>query len=79
MVLGVEGGVGAQLLRLLGRGWVADETQPQAIAAALQQMMQAAPAPAAAPAASVAAFERRALTGELARFLRQCRDRWLQR
>ena len=79
LLLGDEAGDAAQLLRQHGRGWVADETQPQAIAAALQQMMQAAPAPAAAPAASVAAFERRALTGELARFLRQCRDRWLQR
>ena len=66
LLLGDEAGDAATLLRRHGRGWVADETQPAAIAAALQQMMQAAPEPATAPAASVAAFERRALAGELA-------------
>ena len=70
LLLGDEAGDAAQLLRRHGRGWVADETQPASIAAALQQMMQGEPA--AAPATGVAAFERRALTGELARFLRQC-------
>ncbi|MDP1650923.1 MAG: glycosyltransferase, partial [Rubrivivax sp.] len=79
LLLGDEAGDAAALLRRHGRGWVADETQPRAIAAALQQMMQATPALAAAPAAGVAAFERRALAGELACFLRQCRDRWPQR
>ncbi|HSQ73294.1 MAG TPA: glycosyltransferase family 4 protein [Rubrivivax sp.] len=72
LLLGDEAGDAAALLRQHGRGWVADETQPAAIAAALRQMMQAAPEAPSAPAASVAKFERRALAGELAQFLRQC-------
>jgi len=72
LLLGDEAGDAAQLLRQHGRGWVADETQPASIAAALRQMMQGEPA--ATPVAGVAAFERRALAGELARFLRQCRE-----
>ncbi|HSM20777.1 MAG TPA: glycosyltransferase, partial [Rubrivivax sp.] len=76
LLLGDEAGDAAALLREHGRGWVADETQPAAIAAALRKMMQAVPGPPAAPAASVAAFERRALAGELAQFLRRCRESW---
>jgi hypothetical protein len=74
LLLGDEAGDAAALLRRYGRGWVADETQPAAIAAALRQMMQAAPEQPLAPAASVARFERRALAGELAQFLRRCRQ-----
>ena len=70
LLLGDEAGDAARLLRRHGRGWVADETRPASIAEALQQMLQGEPA--AAPEAGVAAFERRALTGELARFLRRC-------
>ncbi len=76
LLLGDERGDAAAILRQHGQGWVADETQPGAIAAALQRMMDAAPVrpvTAPAPAASVAAFERRALTGELAQFLKACR------
>ncbi len=72
LLLGDEAGDAAALLRQHGRGWVADETQPAAIAAALRQMMQAAPEAPSVPAASVASFERRALAGELAQFLRRC-------
>lgn len=76
LLLGDEAGDAAALLRQHGRGWVADETQPAAIAAALRQMMQAAPEVPSAPTAGVARFERRALAGELAQFLRRCRDGW---
>lgn len=76
LLLGDEHGDAAALLRQHGRGWIADETRPEAIAAALQQMMAEAPAhhaPPPAPAASVTCFERRALAGEMARFLAACR------
>jgi glycosyltransferase involved in cell wall biosynthesis len=76
LLLGDEAGDAAALLRQHGRGWVADETQPAAIDAALRQMMESAPEGPAAPAASVARFERRALAGELAQFLRRCREGW---
>jgi hypothetical protein len=76
LLLGDETGDAAALLRQHGHGWVADETQPAAIAAALRQMMQSAPARPAAPAAGVARFELRALAGELAQFLRHCREGW---
>ena len=76
LLLGDEAGDAATMLRQHGHGWVADETQPAAIAAALRQMMQVARAPATTRAASVAAFERRALAGELAQFLQRCREGW---
>ena len=75
LLLGDEAGDAAALLRAHGRGWVADETRPAAIAAALRQMMRE-PAPSAPPTAAVAGFERRALAGELAQFLRRCREGW---
>jgi glycosyltransferase involved in cell wall biosynthesis len=71
LLLGDAQGDAAALLRRHGRGWVADETQPQAIADALHQMMREQ-APPPAPQASVAQFERRALAGEMARFLVTC-------
>ncbi|MDZ7592884.1 MAG: glycosyltransferase [Rubrivivax sp.] len=74
LLLGDEAGDAAALLRQHGRGWVADETQPAAIAAALRQMMQNVAEASTAPAPSVARFERRALAGELAQFLRRCRE-----
>ncbi len=73
LLLGDERGDAAALLRQHGQGWIADETRPEAIAAALQQMMDAAPEQ-RAPAASVASFERRALAGTLAGFLAECRE-----
>lgn len=73
LLLGDPQGDAAQLLRRHGRGWVADETQPAQIAEALARMM-AAPAPPAPPGADVTRFERRALAGELAAFLRRCRS-----
>ncbi|MDP1901629.1 MAG: glycosyltransferase [Rubrivivax sp.] len=79
LLLGDERGDAAEILRRHGQGRVADETRPEAIAAALQAMVDAAPrAPGAAPApaAGVERFERRALTGELARFLVNCREAW---
>ena len=72
LLLGDPQGDAAALLRQHGRGWVADETQPAQIAEALAQMM-AAPAPPAPRDAEVSRFERRALAGELAAFLRRCR------
>lgn len=72
LLLGDPQGDAAQLLRQHGRGWVADETDPEQIAQALHQMMLAPRSETAAPA-SVAQFERRALAGELAAFLRRCR------
>lgn len=72
LLLGNPQGDAAELLRRHGRGWVADETKPEQIALALQRMMQAPRSAAAAPP-SVAQFERRALAGELATFLRRCR------
>jgi hypothetical protein len=74
LLLGDEAGDAAALLREHGRGWVADETRPAAIAAALQQMMQTVADASTAPAPGVARFERRALAGELAQFLRRCRQ-----
>lgn len=62
LLLGNPQGDAAQLLRRHGRGWVADETKPEQIALALQQMMQAPRSAEAAPP-SVAKFERRALAG----------------
>jgi len=76
LLLGDEAGDAAALLREHGRGWVADETQPVAIAAALRQMMQAISEAPTAPAPGVARFERRALAGELAQFLSRCRADW---
>lgn len=72
LLLGDPQGDAAQLLRRHGSGWVADETRPEQIAQALEQMMAAPRAATTAPA-SVAQFERRALAGELAAFLRRCR------
>ncbi len=79
LLLGDERGDAAALLRRHGQGEVADEARPEAIAAALQALVDAAPAtrqPAPAPAAGVERFERRALTGELAQFLATCREAW---
>lgn len=79
LLLGDEQGDAAAILRRHGRGWVADETRPEPIAAALQQMMADATDASTAPphaVASVAGFERRALAGELARFLIACHEGW---
>lgn len=72
LLLGDPQGDAAQLLKRHGQGWIADETKPEQIAHALQQMMSA-PRGAVAAQASVAQFERRALAGELAAFLHRCR------
>ena len=71
LLLGDPQGDAAALLRAHGRGWVADETRPAAITQALREMMTG-PAPVSPPAADLARFERRALAGELAAFLRRC-------
>jgi glycosyltransferase involved in cell wall biosynthesis len=75
LLLGDPSGDAAALLREHGAGWIADETQPEAIALALAALVDGAP-PAVPPSARVARFERRALAGELADFLRSCRARW---
>lgn len=75
LLLGDPAGDAAALLRAHGRGWVADETRPEQIAQALAALCRG-PAPPAAPDADVPRFERRALAGELADFLRACRARW---
>ena len=73
LLLGDEQGDAAQTVREHGAGWVADETRPERIAQALRQMMQPGTAPVARPEAQIARFERRALTAELAQFLRRCK------
>lgn len=75
LLLGDPQGDAAALLRAHGRGWIADETDPAAIAATLQRMLDAPP-PALPAAADPARFERRALAGELAAFLRAVRQRF---
>lgn len=72
LLLGDEQGDAATLLRRHGRGWVADETRPERIAEGLAAMMSGMTPP--APPEDAARFERRALTGEFAAFLRRCRD-----
>ena len=95
LLLGDPAGDAAALLRRHGRGWIADETRPDEIAAALAALchapavpapsasLPAVPAPSASPPAppqaEVARFERRALAGELAAFLHHCRERWQHR
>lgn len=79
LLLGDERGDAVAILRRHGQGWVADETRPESIAAALQQMMDGAAGTSAAPphvSAGVACFERRALAGDLARFLTACHEGW---
>lgn len=74
LLLGDPGGDAAALLRAHGRGWVADETDPAAISQALDRMLvETPPLPAGA---QVARFERRALAGELAAFVRDVRQRF---
>ncbi len=70
LLLGDEQGDAAMLLRRHGRGWIADQTRPERIAECLDLMMRGAPLP--EPAADAAVFERRALAGEFAAFLRRC-------
>ena len=73
LLLGDEQGDAANLVREHAAGWVADETRPDRISQALHEMMR--PGAVAAPPATarIERFERRALTAELAQFLRQCR------
>jgi glycosyltransferase involved in cell wall biosynthesis len=78
LLLGDPAGDAAALLREHGAGWIADETQPETIARALATLVDGPP-PGVPPAARVARFERRALAGELADFLRDCRTRWQDR
>lgn len=78
LLLGDPAGDAAALLREHGRGWVADETRPEQIAQALAALCSAPPPPAPA-GADVLRFERRALAGELAEFLRTCRTAWVAR
>lgn len=73
LMLGDEHGDAAQIVRQHAAGWVADETHPERIAQALRQMMQPGAMPVPPETARVDAFERRALAGELAQFLLQCR------
>lgn len=73
LLLGDEHGDAAQLVRQHAAGWIADETRPERIAHALHEMMRPGTSPARPSTAEVVAFERRALAGELAGFLRRCR------
>lgn len=77
LLLGDPDGDAATLLRTHGRGWVADETDPVAIARVLA-CVQHEPPPLPAGAA-VGRFERRALAGELAAFLREVQQRFALR
>lgn len=70
LLLGDEQGDAAALMRAHGHGWVADETNPAAIAETLSRVLDEPPPE--RPQADVARFERRALAGELAAFLRRC-------
>jgi glycosyltransferase involved in cell wall biosynthesis len=74
LLLGDPAGDAAALLRQHGRGWIADETRPEDMARALAALVDGA-RPDTAPTARVDRFERRALAGELAVFLRDCRAR----
>jgi len=71
LLLGDEQGDAAQIVRHHAAGWIADEASPERIALALHQMMQPGPAPLPPATARADAFERRALAGEMAQFLRQ--------
>lgn len=73
-LLGDPEGDAARILRAHAAGWVVDETDPAAIAAGLARWWNG-PTPDAPAGANVAGFERHALTGELARFLRDCAQR----
>lgn len=77
LLLGDPDGDAATLMRAHGRGWVADETDPAAIAQAMAAMF--GPTPAAPDDAQVPRFERRALAGELAVFLRDVQQRFAAR
>lgn len=72
LLLGDEQGDAANLVREHAPGWVADETRPDRIAQALHDMMRPGPGPSPPATARIERFERRALTAELAQFLRQC-------
>lgn len=72
LLLGDEQGDAAQIVRQQAAGWVADETRPERIAQALHEMMRPGAPPEPPATARIETFERRALTGELARFLRRC-------
>jgi len=74
LLLGDPAGDAAQLLRRHGRGWIADETRPDSIAEAVAELCDG-PLPPSPSQADVPRFERRALAGELAAFLRDCRAR----
>ena len=78
LLLGDPAGDAAALLRRHGRGWIADETRPQHIAEALLALCDGPPPPAPAQP-ELTRFERRALAGELAAFLRDSRARWRAR
>lgn len=77
LLLGNPQGDAATLMRAHGRGWVADETDPAAIAQAMAAMF--GPTPSAPHDAKVPRFERRALAGELADFLRDVQQRFAVR
>ncbi len=72
LLLGDLQGDAAKLLHQYGCGWVADETRPEAVAHALARMM-AEPQPPAPASTEATRFERRALAGELATFLKHCK------
>lgn len=73
LLLGDEQGDAANLVRQHAAGWVADETRPDRITQALHEMMRPGAEPLRPATARIDQFERRALTAELAQFLRQCR------
>lgn len=71
LLVGPPAGDAAALLRAHARCLVAEEGDVAAIAAALAAALRGE-VPAPPPTAAPATFERRALTGQLAAFLRQC-------
>jgi glycosyltransferase involved in cell wall biosynthesis len=73
VMLGEPGSDAAALVRSHAHGWVIDPAEPDRLADALGAAMSASPD--AKPSSTVGAFERRALAGQLAAFLNQCRGR----